>query len=107
MVRQRDVVMPHRGVTGAVVGSPALVTRLSIVESEEITLKLIIDCLYEVGTVNIINQKYQNKPMNRFLKAIARMSKPVLRAVALRWVKKNLPTLLTDWLEEKVSFKEE
>ena len=78
-----------------------------LVEREEITLKLIIDCLYDVGTINIINQKYQNKPMNRFLKAIARMSKPVLRAVALRWVKKNLPNLLTDWLEEKVSFKEE
>ncbi|ELS01254.1 hypothetical protein Xen7305DRAFT_00009570 [Xenococcus sp. PCC 7305] len=78
-----------------------------LVEREEITLKLIIDCLYDVGTINIINKKYQNRPTNRFLKAIARLSKPVLRAVALRWVKKNLPTLLTDWLEGKVSFNDE
>ncbi|MDJ0897195.1 MAG: hypothetical protein QNJ55_00170 [Xenococcus sp. MO_188.B8] len=78
-----------------------------LVEREEITLKLIVDCLYDVGTVNIINKKYQNKPMNRFLKAIARTSKPILRAVALRWLKKKLPVLLTDWLEQKVSFKDD
>ena len=78
-----------------------------LVEREEITLRLIVDCLYDVGTVNIINKKYQNKPMNRFLKAIASMSKPILRAVALRWVKKNLPLLLTDWLEKKVSFQDD
>ena len=78
-----------------------------LVEREEITLKLIVDCLYDVGTVNIINKKYQNKPMNRFLKAIANTSKPILRAVALRWLKKKLPILLTDWLEGKVSFKDD
>ena len=78
-----------------------------LVEREEITLRLIIDCLYDVGTVNIINKKYQNKPMNRFLKAISRMSKPILRVVALRWVKKNLPLLLTNWLEKKVSFQDD
>ena len=77
-----------------------------LVEREEITLKLIIDCLYDVGIINIVNKKYQNKPMNRFFKAIARLSKPVLRAVALRWLKKKLPILLTDWLEEKVSFRD-
>ena len=78
-----------------------------LVEREEITLKLIVDCLYDVGTVNIINKKYQNKSMNRFLKAIVRLPKPILRAVALRWLKKNLPMLLTDWLEGKVSFKDD
>ncbi len=78
-----------------------------LVEREEVTLRLIIDCLYDVGTVNIVNKKFHNKPMNRCLKAIARMSKPILRAVALRWVKKNLPLLLTDWLEKKVSFQDD
>ena len=77
-----------------------------LVEREEITLKLLVDCLYDVGTINIINKKYQNKPMNRFLKAIARTSKPILRAVALRWLKKKLPLLVTDWLEDQVSFKD-
>jgi hypothetical protein len=76
-----------------------------LVEREEITLKLIIDCLYDVGSTNIVNQKFTNQPLNRLMKAIATMSKPALRIVALRWVKKNLPTLLTNWLEDKVSFK--
>ncbi len=76
-----------------------------LVEREEITLKLIIDSLYDVGSINIVNQKFRNQPLNRFLKAIATTSKPVLRIVALRWVKKNLPLLVTKWLEGKVSFK--
>ena len=76
-----------------------------LVEREEITLKLIIDCLYDVGSINIVNQKFRNRYLNRFMKAIATMSKPALRIVALRWVKKNLPKLVTNWLENKVSFK--
>lgn len=75
-----------------------------LVEREEITLKLIIDCIYDVGSINIVNQKFRNRPMNRLLKMIARVSKPVLRVVALRWVKKNLPNLVANWLESKVSF---
>ncbi len=31
-----------------------------LVEREEITLRLIIDCLYDVGTVNIVNKKFHN-----------------------------------------------
>ena len=75
-----------------------------LVEREEVTLKLIIDCLYDVGSINLVNKKFNNQPLNWFMKAIATMSKPVVRIVALRWVKKNLPTLLTNWLKGKVSF---
>ncbi len=76
-----------------------------LVEREEITLKLIIDSLYDVGSINIVNKKFPNRLANRLLKGIARFSKPVFRIVALRWVKKNLPKLVTDWLNSKVSFK--
>lgn len=76
-----------------------------LVEREEITFKLIIDSLYDVGSINIVNKKFRNQPLNRFLKAIASTAKPVLRIIALRWVKKNLPMLVTNWLEGKVSFK--
>jgi hypothetical protein len=76
-----------------------------LVEREEITFKLIIDCLYDVGTINLVNKKFRNRPLNRLMKGITRMSKPVLKIVALRWVKKNLPGLVTNWLEGKVSFK--
>lgn len=76
-----------------------------LVEREEVTLRLIIDCLYDVGSINLVNKKFHNRPLNSLMKAIATMSKPVVRIIALRWVKKKLPTLLTNWLEKKVSFR--
>ena len=76
-----------------------------LVEREEITLKLIIDCLYDVGAINLANKKLHNQVLNRIMKAISKMLKPAFRVVALIWVKKNLPTLVTNWLESQVSFK--
>ena len=76
-----------------------------LVEREEVTLKLVIDCLYDVGLINLVNKRIRNKTLNRTLKAIAVMPKPLFRLVALRWLKKNLPKLLATWLEGKVSFK--
>ncbi|WP_036487896.1 hypothetical protein [Myxosarcina sp. GI1] len=77
-----------------------------LVEREEITLRLIVDCLYDVGSINLANKKLQNRQLNRITKAIATMLKPVFRSIALIWVKKNLPVLVTDWLEQQVSFKQ-
>lgn len=76
-----------------------------LVEREEITLKLIIDCLYDVGSVNLVNQRFRNRHLNRLLKKIARMPKPIFKIIALRWVKKNVPVLVANWLEDQVSFK--
>ena len=76
-----------------------------LVEREEVTLRLIIDCLYDVGSINLVNKKFHKQPLNGFMKAVATMSKPVVRIVALRWAKKKLPILLTNWLEKKVSFR--
>lgn len=76
-----------------------------LVEREEITLKLVIDCIYDVGTINLVNKKFRKRPLNRLMKWITQLSKPVIRIVALRWVKKNLPGLVANWLESKVSFK--
>ncbi|MBN3874421.1 MULTISPECIES: hypothetical protein [unclassified Nostoc] len=76
----------------------------NLINSEEATVKLILDCLYDVGSVNLINQKLRLKPLNRVMKLIARMSKPVFRTLALNWFKKNCPQLITTWLHTKVSF---
>lgn len=72
---------------------------------EEATIKLIIDCLYDVGSINIINKKIQQRSANKLIKWIASMSKPIFRIFAWRWVKKNLPIKATNWLARKVSFK--
>lgn len=76
-----------------------------MVEREEVALKLIIDCLIDVGSINYANQKLSNPPLNKMMKVFVGYIKPVARLIALRWLKKNLPTLLTNWLEGKVSFK--
>jgi hypothetical protein len=71
---------------------------------EEITVKLILDCLYDVGAKNLINQKVRSRSLNQLMKWTARLSKPVFRIVAWRWFKKNVPELLTNWLHSKVTF---
>ena len=76
-----------------------------LVESQEATAKLIIDCLYDVGSVNLINQKFRLRLLNRMLKSIAKLSKPAFRVVALYWFKKNCPQIIANWLQSKVAFK--
>ena len=75
-----------------------------IVEREETSLKLIIDCLIDVGSINYANNKLENPSLNKIMKVLVGYIKPIARMVALGWLKKNLPDLLTAWLEGKVSF---
>jgi hypothetical protein len=71
---------------------------------EEVTVKQILDSLYDIGSINLINQRIQARWLNRLAKWIARSSKPVFRSYALRWVKRNSPQLITDWLYSQVKF---
>lgn len=74
---------------------------------EEATVKLVLGCLYDVGAVNLINQKLTCRPLNRLGKGTARLSKPLFTAIAIRWFHKNVPQLLTEWLHSKVRFEPE
>ncbi|MBD2214907.1 hypothetical protein H6G64_33895 [Calothrix sp. FACHB-156] len=78
----------------------------NLAHSEEATIKLIIDCLYDIGSVNLINQKLRSRILNRTVKSIARMSKPVFRIFAWHWFQKNCPQLIADWLKIKVAFED-
>lgn len=71
---------------------------------QEATIKLIIDCLYEAGAVNLINQKIRFRPLNRMTKSVARVSKPVFRTVAWYWFQRNCPQLIVNWLLTKITF---
>lgn len=77
-----------------------------LVASQETTFKLIIDCLYDMGSINFINKKIKSRSLGRLTKKIASTSKPVFRVIAFYWVKRNCPTLITNWLCGKVTFKE-
>ena len=76
----------------------------NLMEREEATFKMIIDCLYDMGSLNLINQKVSVRPLNRVMRLITRLSKPSFRAIALYWGKNNTPELITDWLLRKVKF---
>jgi hypothetical protein len=71
---------------------------------EEVTLRLIVDCLYDVGSVNLVNQRVQARHLNRLMKLIARRTKPAFRFFMLRWSRKNCPHLITRWLHSQVKF---
>ncbi|MDY6936212.1 MAG: hypothetical protein SWY16_00990 [Cyanobacteriota bacterium] len=73
-------------------------------KKEEAIVKAILDCLYDVGSVNLIEKKIRPQPVQRILKPIARLSKPLFRVLALRWFNSNCPELITDWLYTQVLF---
>lgn len=75
-----------------------------LAKNEEATVKLILDALYDVASVNLINKKLQNRSLNAVAKSIARMSKPVFKIFALRWFQKNCPQLIADWLYLQATF---
>jgi hypothetical protein len=77
----------------------------NLARREEITTQLILDCLYEIGSKNLINNRFQSRSLNRLMKWIARMGKPAFRTVAVCWFKKNAPRLIADWLHSQVTFK--
>ncbi|EDX87167.1 hypothetical protein S7335_4874 [Synechococcus sp. PCC 7335] len=72
---------------------------------EEVTLRLIVDCLYDVGSMNLVNRRVRSRPLNRIMKLIARHSKPVFRPFMLRWSRKNCPRMIADWLHSQVRFR--
>lgn len=75
-----------------------------LIQREKTIIKLLLDCLYDVGSVNLVNKKLPCRPLNILGKSVARMSKPAFRIYALRWFRKNCPQLITKWLYSKVTF---
>ncbi len=71
---------------------------------EEPTIKLVIDSLYDVGYINLINQRFRSRTLNKGLKLIARASKPAVKVIAWQWYKRNCPQLIVNWLSKQVAF---
>ena len=77
-----------------------------LVNREEITVKIILDCLYDIGSVHLINQKAPCRHLTGMMKLIAKLSKPAFRFFALRWFKRTCPKLIADWLHSQVMFQQ-
>lgn len=71
---------------------------------EDATVRLILDCLYDIGYTYVINDRVRSRPLNRTLKHLSRTSKPVFRELATHWFHKNCPTLIANWLYSQATF---
>jgi hypothetical protein len=78
----------------------------NLAEREKATVRAILDGLYEVGSMHMINHKVSVKVLRGPLKGIASFSKPVFQLFAWRWFKRNCPELITNWLYRQVRFDE-
>lgn len=72
---------------------------------EEASIKLIIDCLYDIGSINLIDQRFRSRTLKGSLRLIARLSKPAFKIIAWRWYTRNCPKLIVNWLRKQVAFK--
>ena len=73
-------------------------------QREEVTLQLVLDRLYDIGSNNLINYRVKPRRLNRLMKWIARLTKPAFHYLAVRWSKKNCPKLIATWLYSQVQF---
>ena len=76
----------------------------NLMEREEKTILMIIDSLYEIGSTSLIDKKINSKGLNSLLKSIRMLPKPVFKIIAIRWVKRKSPLIITNWLYRKVKF---
>jgi hypothetical protein len=65
---------------------------------DETTVRLIMDCLYDVGSVHFVNQRMPNPLLNQLMRGTTKMSKPVFRLFAVKWFQKYCPQMIADWL---------
>ncbi|MGF1514254.1 MAG: hypothetical protein ACFB5Z_11240 [Elainellaceae cyanobacterium] len=71
--------------------------------AQEPVVKMILDRLYDVGSIHLIDQKVPARLPNRVTKAIAPGVKPIARTVGFIWFRKNCPKLIANWLYRTVS----
>lgn len=76
----------------------------NLAEREETTVKLILDRLYDLGALNIINNKLRSGTFKAAVRRLAKLSKPAFRVIGFYWFKRNCPQLITDWLVDQVAF---
>jgi hypothetical protein len=71
---------------------------------EERAVDFVLGCLYDIGSVNLIDKKVPIALLKPALRSIARFSRPAFRIVAVRWFHQNCPQLTANWLHSLVVF---
>ncbi|MGK7930850.1 MAG: hypothetical protein AB4041_05385 [Microcystaceae cyanobacterium] len=72
---------------------------------EEATAKMILGNLYDIGTINLINNKVPLKMVSPLLKLFATTAKPLASVIAVRAFQTYCPKLITDYLYSLVELK--
>ena len=75
-----------------------------LAESQEVTVKLILARLYDLGALNIIKNKLHSHALKEVVTGFAKISKPAFGVIGFYWFKQNCPKLIADWLVEQVAF---
>ncbi|MDJ0723689.1 MAG: hypothetical protein QNJ38_01095 [Prochloraceae cyanobacterium] len=79
----------------------------NLAKREEVAIKMIVERLYDVGKLNFIDKKVRSPRLNKFLKKLLSLPKPLAVRVAFFWFTRNCPRLIVDWLEGKLKFKKD
>ena len=72
---------------------------------EQATVKAIFSCLFDIGLVNLVNNKVNPRLLRPVVKPVGRLSKSAFIFIGYRWFVKNCPDLITNWLKGQVQFK--
>lgn len=75
-----------------------------LAEREKVTVRLILDRLYELGVLNIVKNKLRSRTLKGIVRGLAKFSKPAAGAAGVYWFQKNCPQLIADWLVDQVAF---
>ncbi|TVQ51443.1 MAG: hypothetical protein EA366_15480 [Spirulina sp. DLM2.Bin59] len=78
-----------------------------LIEREEVTVRFILDRLYEVATANIMQGHVRWRSLHPPLNRIARCSQPLFRRVGVFWFNHYGAELIADWLHSLVQFEPE
>lgn len=74
----------------------------NLLDREQTTVKAIVSCLLDVGTIHFINNRVQIRPLRPLARPLVKASKPALVFFANRWVQRKCPQIITHFLQRKI-----
>ena len=77
----------------------------NLLDREQTTVKAILSCLLDVGTIHFINDRVQIRPLRPLARPLVKASKPALMFVANRWVQQKCPQMIANFLQRRVLLK--
>ncbi|HEY9619787.1 MAG TPA: hypothetical protein V6C78_05430 [Crinalium sp.] len=74
-------------------------------DREDATIRVIFNCLYDVGVINLLQQRFPSLPAKGLVRSAAQFPKPFVKPMAMKWFKKNCPPLIVKWMYGQVKYR--